>query len=114
MSKFRTLLLAAIVCAASGMLASVANTAPIWNPGLKAVTENSSLVLVQACPRGYNYSYRAGRCLPADRYQGDGGYRGGYRAACPPGYDGRSGRCVPNNGYGGGYRRGYGDGYGGG
>ena len=63
----RYILLAAAVCATGGILTSAANTAPISKAALNSIAQNSPLVLVQGCPRGYNFSYRTGRCYPAYR-----------------------------------------------
>jgi hypothetical protein len=120
----RYILLAVAVCAIGGMLTSAADTAPISKAALNSVAQNSPLVLVQGCPRGYNFSYQTGRCYPAHRenyryrgdrygYGGDGyGYYGcppgtnpnpydgrcvwGGGVPCPPGYNALGGRCVPN------------------
>jgi hypothetical protein len=122
MYTMRSIQLAVAVCVTGGMLTSAANTTPMSNAVLHSFTQNSPLVLVQGCPRGYNFSYRTGRCYPAyrenyrdDRYgYGGGGY--GYYACppgtnpnpydgrcvwsggvrCPPGYNALGGRCVPN------------------
>jgi hypothetical protein len=112
MSTIRAILLAAAVCATGGMLTSAANTAPISKAALISITQNSSLVLVQGCPPGYNFSYRTGRCYPAylenyrhgyhacppgtnpSPYDGRCVWSGGVR--CPPGYNALAGRCVPN------------------
>lgn len=100
----RTILLAAVVFAAGGVLTSAANTAPISN----SITQNFPLVLVQGCPRGYNFNYQTGRCYPAyreNRYRDDGyrergyGYGDRYRGGgCPRGYDMdyQTGRCYRN------------------
>ena len=115
----RIVLLAAVVCAAGGMLTSKAEAAPISKAVLDSVTQNSPLILVQGCPHGYDMNYRTGRCYPNrrenyrrpyyregyggyggyGRYGGYGGYGryGGY-GGCRPGYDMdyRTGRCYPN------------------
>jgi hypothetical protein len=120
MCTIRYILLVAAVCATGGMLTSPANTAPISKAASNSIKQNSLLVLVQGCPRGYNFSYRTGRCYPAYRenYRGDGYGGGGYGyyacppgtnpnpydgrcvwsggVRCPPGYNALGGRCVPN------------------
>jgi hypothetical protein len=104
----RIALLAAAVCAAGGMLTSKTEAALISKAALDSITQHPSLLLVQYCPRGYNFSYRTGRCYLASRenyrdsyrggyYREYGGY-GGYGGRCPRGYDFNynTGRCYPN------------------
>lgn len=100
--------------AASGLAGSSANATPI-SITANSISPDAPFDLVQACPRGFNYSYRSGRCLPADRgyrrgYYGGGGYNAcppgtnpyggrcvwGGGVACPPGYNALGGRCVQN------------------
>jgi hypothetical protein len=102
-STMRIALLAATVCAAGGMLTSKAEATPISKAAFESITQHPPLLLVQGCPRGYNFSYRTGRCYPAylenyrDSYR-EGYYReyGGY-GRCPRGYNRNynTGRCYP-------------------
>jgi hypothetical protein len=108
----RIVLLAATVCAVGGMLTSKAEATPISKAALDSITQHPPLVLVQHCPRGYNFSYRTGRCYLASRenyrdsyrgpyyreYGGHGGYGGyGGYGRCPRGYNlnYNTGRCYP-------------------
>ncbi len=90
------LLIAAIVSL------SAAQALPLTTTLKDAALATESLQGVQACPPGYNYSYRRGGCYPAyrDNYRRrHGGYRGGGYWACPPGTnpDG-AGRCIYSGG----------------
>jgi len=109
----RIALLAAVVCAALGMLTSKTQAALISKAGLDSITQHPPLLLVQGyygeyggygrCGRGYNRDYRTGRCYPAnmenyrDSY-GGGYYReyGGYgRCGRGSSCDYQTGRCYP-------------------
>jgi len=68
-------------------------------------------VLAQGCPRGYNFDWANGECLPADVYDPGPRYYGGYvRGACPPGYnfDPAGGRCLSARTFDPGYQYGRG------
>ena len=112
----RIALLAAVVCAAGGMLTSKTEAALISKAAFDSITQHPPLLLVQGCPRGYDMNYRTGRCYRNSgsyrgprygEYGGYGGYRGDYYRGgyggygggrCRRGYDFDydTGRCYPN------------------
>gem|GEM_PF-5895567 len=100
-SGIRALLIGALYCVLFAGFSLSANAAPPVAT-TNSIGINPSFEYVQACPRGYNFNARRGRCYPANRenYRGGGGgyYRGGYGGyACPPGYNAGANGCYPAN-----------------